>query len=571
MSRVRGRGWVMDACSVICATWPGQRRHVGGGTTWRRTYCKCVCVVTFNHHARCNHHNCMGPLLTVAFPYRYGSVRIDAVHYCDLEEILAEKRQKKHMFKAVVEAGDVPAIRLNLFCRTVRESHVLASRVTLLKLPYMTRETCKADLARTVSALPNIRYVDLPDGAFTGDPSCHPLVHELQARCPDIRKMSYRSGAEASFELLARRNWQALEILELNNIAVEPSTLRLVLASLPTLHELTMSEIPWLDDSIFTTSPLLPDFPPLQSLSLEGIPLLTSQGLLTYLSKAQNRAILSSLSLNNTGVTVQDVHAVVWEAASLTFLAIVETVSKSMALELDHIEPLTSISLKVLHFEITDHDDAHGLQKPASSYYAYLAQSLAANSMPALEQLYVRDPEFAELLLLPPPVAPFANGTRSRASTLSNAAPRGFHQPLEVFSKGLDELEWVFTAIAPPSVSGRRGSSVGGRPISAYSASRGLGPQWAQGGFGGDARKSVIVGNGFGGFLAIPQEETPRPMSTAFVVQDGGGGGRNSKHWATSSVGSTGSAGSRGSWLKPPPSLASGGHARKSSRQDLWR
>lgn len=205
------------------------------------------------------------------------------------------------MFKAVVEAGDVPAIRLNLFCRTVRESSVLASRVTLLKLPYMTRETCKGDLARTVSALPNLRYVDLPDGAFTGDPACHPLVHELQARCPDIRKMSYRSGAEASFELLARKCWLSLETLDLNAIAVEPSTLRIVLASLPTLHELTISDIPWLDDSIFQSSQMLPEFPPLQSLTLENIPQITSEGLQGYLMKPQNREILSNLSLSNTG------------------------------------------------------------------------------------------------------------------------------------------------------------------------------------------------------------------------------------------------------------------------------
>lgn len=465
------------------------------------------------------------------------------------------------MFKSVVEAGDIPAIRLGLFCRTMRESSVLASRVLLLKLPYMTRETCKGDLARTVSVLPNLRYVDLPDGAFTGEASCHPLVHELQARCPDIRKMSYRSGAEASFELLARRCWQSLEILELDAIAVEPSTLRIVLASLPTLHELTITDIPWLDDSIFQSSPMLPEFPPLQSFSLENIPCITSAGLVSYLSKPQNRAILSTLSLNNTGVALLDLHSVLWEAASLNFLAVVETVSKSIALELNELPPLTSITLKTLHFEITDSEDAHGLQKPAASYYAHLAQSLQGNALPGLSQLYVRDPEFAELLLLPPPPVPFADGG-ARASVANMLPPRGINQPLEVFSKGLDELEWVFTSIRPPTAPGGDGSASAGRPISAYGASRGLGPQWAQGGFGGEARKSVIVGNGFGGFLAVPQEETPRPMSTV---------GADARHWASNSVGSADNAGNRGSWLKPPPSLASSGHTRKGSRQDLWR
>lgn len=492
-------------------------------------------------------------------PGRYSSVRVDAVHYCELEEILAERRQHKSFLKSAVEAGDVPTIRLSLFCRTVRENPALATRVQLLKLPYMTRETCKGDLARTVSVLPNLRYVDLPDGAFTGDASCHPLVHELQARCPDIRKMSYRSGAEASLEMLARRNWQSLEILELSAIAVEPSTLRIVLGSLPTLHELLISDIPWIDDTIFQSSPMLPEFPPLQSLSLENVPCITAQGLQLYLSRPHNREILSSLSLATTGIVPTDLHTFLWDASSLTFLSIIETVSKSLALSLSDLPPITSITLKTLHFEITDSEDAHGLQKPAATYYSYLAQSLQANALPALTALFVREPDFPELLLLPPPSAPFAEG----GSRSSIHPPRGLHQPLEVFSKGLDELEWVFTSISPPTAPGRRGSLTGGRPLSAYSASRGLGPQWAQGGFGGDARKSVIVGNGFGGFLAVPQEETPRPMSS-------GGDFRN---WASSSVGSTGSTTSRASWLKPPPSIASSqqSHARKGSRHDLWR
>ena len=105
----------------------------------------------------------------------YGSVRIDAVHYCELEEQLAEKRKKagKHFrSKSSVEPVDVPNIRLQMLCKTVREQSSLANLVTFLKLPYMTRETAKGDLARTVSALPNLRYVDLPDGFYTGDPSC---------------------------------------------------------------------------------------------------------------------------------------------------------------------------------------------------------------------------------------------------------------------------------------------------------------------------------------------------------------------------------------------------------------
>ncbi|KAG9968805.1 hypothetical protein KCU98_g15489, partial [Aureobasidium melanogenum] len=369
----------------------------------------------------------------------YSSVRIDAVHYCELEEILAEKRQKKTFLKAPIESGDVPTIRLALFCRTVRENPNLAHGVTMLKLPYMTRETAKADLARTISVLPNLKYVDLPDGAFNGDPACMPLVHELQARCPDIRKMSYRQGSEGSFEQLARRNWQALEIVEISGIQVEPSTLRIVLGSLPALRELTMTDLPWLDDTIFYQSPMLPDFPALRTLAFENTPRITAEGMGVYFEKPLNRNTLNDLSLNGTGIDPIHLHHFLFDASSLHFLSIVETVSNSLALSLNDLPPLESISLKVLHYELTDSEDAHGLQKPAASYYAYLAQSLHANGLPALSQLYVRDPDFAEIMLLPAPPTPFMDGGGNQRQSVVGAMnpPRGLHQPLEVFSKGL--------------------------------------------------------------------------------------------------------------------------------------
>ncbi|KAK0346952.1 hypothetical protein LTS16_005838 [Friedmanniomyces endolithicus] len=565
----------------------------------------------------------------------YGSVRIDAVHYCALEEELAQRRRKgggKGMhFRSkssvlTVEAGEVPSVRLSLLCRTVRESEFLAHKVLVLKLPYMTRETAKGELARCVSALPNLRYVDLPDGFFTGDPSCLALRQELQARCPDIRKMSYRPGSEDALELLARRHWQSIEILELSGLAVEPATLRIVLASLPTLRVLTLSEMNWLDDSIFQPSPgQLPDFPPVQSLRLESTPGVTAEGLTQWLSVPHNREALTSISLQSTGVTVQDLHHILWQASQVQHLSISETVSKSLSLATTSLPPLTSISLRTLHFEITSSEDVHGLQKPAESYYAYLASSLHQNALPGLITLYVRDPDFPELLLLPPVTQPFAtsdNGgmnassLRSKPSDLSSytnnslrngpkgtasgsaATPNtrgalsgtGFTQTLEVFSKGLDELEWVFTSIAPtPSPSwdphntnsprkNSTFSSSGGRPLSAYSAGRGLGPQWAQGGFGGEARKSVIVGNGFGGFLAVPQEEVPRPMTSDGGAGVGGGvrvDGVGGTRWGSiGSVGTGGSAGA-GSLLKPPPSLGSlgggGDVGKRGSRHDLWR
>ncbi|CAK4016866.1 related to F-box domain [Lecanosticta acicola] len=515
----------------------------------------------------------------------YGSVRIDAVHYCELEEILGEQRRKKNKHfrnKSNVEPVEVPNIRLSLLCRTVREQPNLAAQTLFLKLPFMTRETAKAELARTVAALPNLRYVDLPDGFYTGDPSCMALRQELQVQCPDIRKMIYRSGSEDALELLAQRHWQAIEMLDLSGLSVEPATLRIVLGSLPTLHELTLSDMPWMDDTIFQPAPgQLPDFPPLQMLKLKNLPGVTAQGLNTWLHAPHVREVLYSLSLEATGVTVQDLSTVLWNASSIQHLSIVETVTRSLSLAAQQVAPLASISLKTLHFEVTSSEEVQGLQKPAESYYSYLASSLHQNALPALTTLFVREPSFPELLILPPFSAPFAaNGSergslRSKPSNLStlSSGPRappggGFNQTLEVFAKGIDELEWVFTAISP-NLGGRdnRSSIVsGGRPLSAYSASRGLGPQWAQGGFGGEARKSVIVGNGFGGFLAVPQEEVPRPMTSD--------GGASNARWSSFGSAHTSNSNStdHSTFLRPPPSIGGDStHNRRGSRHDLWR
>lgn len=566
----------------------------------------------------------------------YGSVRIDAVHYCALEEVLAERR-KKHAGKpfrgrggggaGYIEPGEIPNVRLGLLCRTVRENGRLAEQVRWLKLPYMTRETAKGELARTVSALPKLRYVDLPDAFFTGDPSCLALRGELEARCPDIRKMAYLGGSEEAFDMLAQGYWSAIEILDLRGLAVEPTTLRIVLAALPALRDLTLADLAWVDDSVFQPSPgQLPDFPPVRTLRLENTPHVTAQGLVSYLQTPANRDALTELSLSGTGIAVPDLHLVLWHASALHHLSILETVSKSMALTTStQLPPLTSPTLSTMNFEIVSSDDVHGLQKPTESYYAYLASSLHQNALPALSVLYVRDPSFPELLLLsavPKPYAcTFSDGSRkSQISSFSNfsklsvadsgdptAAARkpfahgggttGFNQTLEVFSKGIDELEWVFTFVNPTAGAGSTSTSLSGttatpptaRPLSAYDASRGLGPQWAQGGFGGEARKSVMVGNGFGGFLAVPQEEVPRPMTAGArgtgsgnMVHLGVNGGGNQ----IDGVGGTkwASAVNAPSFLNAPPTLggmsgsggrAGGGRVDRSevrkSRLDMWR
>ncbi|RLL97594.1 hypothetical protein CFD26_105157 [Aspergillus turcosus] len=146
----------------------------------------------------------------------------------------------------------------------------------------------------------------------------------------------------------------------------------------------------------------------------------------------------------------------------------------------------------MLHYEITSSSTSYGLPPVAASYYTYLISSLMSNCLPALRDLYVRDASFPEVLLLAPPPRLFGGGENG-----PQVPAGGLSQPLNVYSKGLDELEWNFTPYEPSQTHSRRDST---RPVSFHDAQ--LSRSW-----GGDARKSVLVGNGFGGFLAVPVEE----------------------------------------------------------------
>lgn len=73
-------------------------------------------------------------------------------------------------------------------------------------------------------------------------------------------------------------------------------------------------------------------------------------------------------------------------------------------------------------------------------------------------------------------------------------------------------MEWNFSRVQPP-ISGRRGSATTPRPVSSYGLSDSMGAGWSSP--AGGARMSVIVGNGFGGFLAVPSDDGARPSSSA--------------------------------------------------------
>ncbi len=73
-------------------------------------------------------------------------------------------------------------------------------------------------------------------------------------------------------------------------------------------------------------------------------------------------------------------------------------------------------------------------------------------------------------------------------------------------------MEWNFSSVEPPKERGRRGSATTPRPVSIYGLSENMGKAWGQN--GGGVRRSVIVGNGFGGYLAVPADGG-RPNSSA--------------------------------------------------------
>ncbi|CAL5871490.1 uncharacterized protein PFLUO_LOCUS5743 [Penicillium psychrofluorescens] len=417
----------------------------------------------------------------------YTNVRIDPVHYCELEVQLAAKRKRRSFFDRNGEPIDAPQARLMQFMRSVRESQGLGNMVLSLRMPYMTREANKADVARTISVLPNLRFVDLPTGLYSDEPSCLALKQELMARCPDIRRMTYRHGAEGSFARLpGTQLWANLEALELSGVQLEAAILRSSLATFPRLRDLTLEDLDWLDDNAFAVTPTMQPFPEVQRLTLRDTPNVTAGGLATVLSLPGSRTALRSLTLSSTGVLPSTLHQLLSAAPHLESLVVVQEVSRSFPME--QIPHLASQSLQLLHYEIVSETETHGLPPTATSYYTYLISSLMSQSLPALRDLYVRDSNFPDTLLLAPPPRLLDGGPGSG----------GLTQPLNVYSKGLDELEWIFTPYQPDPGPGPRTPRM--RPVSFQEAQ--LSRSW-----GGDARKSVLVGNGFGGFLAVPADD----------------------------------------------------------------
>lgn len=485
---------------------------------------------------------------------------------------------------------DTAQARLRLFRRTVRDDPTRIGRVVqFLKVPYMLRESAHVELAQTIAVLPNLQYVDLPEGMFSDEPSYATLRLEVQARCPNIRKMTYVGGSERSFAQLASgRIWPRLEVLELNGLQLDPVTMRTVLASLANLRALKVTETHSLSDEVLAAGDGLPSLPPLEELVLKDTPQVTTAGLVNYLAWQETQQALKVLTLKDTGVRTSSLQEILTMASSLTTLALQAKISEPFPPAANS-RPLTSRSLETLRYEISGTSTMGAYTNLAAGYYTYLASSILADGLPRLRRLYVHDDSFPEQLQgLPPPNAAFAGGHVRNSSNSSNnsstpptlrqhppaesdllsplAPPPTLRRPisnvpptnrfssnnpfaprvplspppphmLEIFTKS-DELgKWNFARVDPFGGGGARrprGSSDARRPVSSY----GLAADVAgQGWEGGEARRSVMVGSGTGGFLAVPGE----------MADAGGapGGGLLSESWRP---GSSGGESSRDLW-----------------------
>ncbi len=156
---------------------------------------------------------------------------------------------------------------------------------------------------------------------------------------------------------------------------------------------------------------------------------------------------------------------------------------------------LASPLLRTLHYEITNADGAsNGPASPSNSYHTYLSSSILSGALPSLTHLYA---------LLTTPQELFGSASKSlssasRPSTLPAPLNLGLQRPLHLFTKSISELEWNLILISPPSPAHLRGSTTTIGPESLHHSIP-LSPQYRKQG-----RKSVMVGNGFGGFLPVP-------------------------------------------------------------------
>lgn len=346
-----------------------------------------------------------------------------------MEAWLAERRKKTGRFDRNGVPEDTAQVRLRLFRRTVRDDPTRIGRlVQYLKIPYMLREFCYVELAQTIAVLPDLHYVDLPEGMFADESAYATLRLEVQARCPKLRKMSYVAGSEKSFAQLATGQvWPRLQVLELKKLNVDPTTMRNVLGCLINLRALKVSQTDSLSDEVLLSDEGLPALPALEELILKDTPRVTAAGLIEYLAWLETQQALKVLTLKDTGVQAADLADILAMATSLRTLALQTKISEPFPVS-SGVAPLASTSLRTLRFEISGKSSSAQDASAANTYYTYVANSILSSNLPRLRKLFVHDETFPDRLqqALPPPSGNF--GLSSQQSSMSSrrgAAPPG--------------------------------------------------------------------------------------------------------------------------------------------------
>ena len=383
----------------------------------------------------------------VALELLYRNIRLEQVHYCELEEELWRRRNRKSFFaKGSTDSNEQVKVRIKFLYRTIQENEQIANTVLYLKAPFWVREGCKQELALLVSLIPNVRYIDIPQSVYTGDNS-GPLLATMRSRSSQLRLMGWRAGGEHSLmQIASEQPWKMLEVISLSNLKLDDTQIQSVLASLPQLKSVTLEEMAYITDTLFDSSNESIGFPLIKSLVIQECPKLTIAGIKQYLILQCTDPTLEELTLTNAGVIPDHLNSILDIAPVLRVLSITCAVSKPCppAAQLRY---LSSKSLKKITYDVTNCDSSQGLTAGAPSYYQYLADSLCSGTLPSLNKLYVNEARFATRTrgTYTPRTRDANSSDRGSTYTSPYMTPNnsGFtEQKVDIYCKGHSEVTW---------------------------------------------------------------------------------------------------------------------------------
>ena len=439
--------------------------------------------------------------------YRYGSIRIDSVHFCGRDiPFDADEKTRKRLSRqpedpyVSKDRYDPVFKRAGSLVKTLRENSDLRDMVEYIKLPSNLREDRSGVISKLVSTCPNLRYVDTAEGFYRGDRLFAVLRTELEVNCHKLSMMKYAQGSEEMFHTLEYQNpWPRLEILTLDNITLDLPAFRRILANLPQLFTLILRKLNTFSDMAFSEVNGLPSFPALPELELHDMSQVSIHGLLQYLETRNAKVTLKCLTLDHTGVQLSELHRFVADAARLTSLTVIQTVSQSISFQPP--PPMTSATLETLHWEIKA-SERPLIHNPTESYNDYAATSITSHGFPSLTTIYTVDADMEARLTnnhfgsLPLPAPAFMGGAAPR-----QVQPEPFRKPLRIYIK--ENRDWNFNDINT-AVRGE----VYDTPLDAPGQTV-FNARWSSSG----TRHSIILPNGLGTGYLPPQPSAARSSS----------------------------------------------------------